>query len=537
MDVTDWDTLSDLPHHTTGWQKDLPLALGPVLGHVTTDTIRVWARAREPGARLLVRFAPAAPGATFDPKTGVFQPLALAGPVRELPLPPGDPHYHTAVVTLTGLDPDTRYFYEIIDADAPRPEGALLTAAPPSFRTLPARELTEDQGGLRFAFLSCNGVQARPPGKTATAMWRRLCVQALRDERVRFAIMAGDQIYADAIREGWLADNSRSHKLDPAATEALYRRLLPEYGRIYLAWWRRAAIRTLMAHLPSVMTWDDHEIYDGWGSFGDEHLPAQQAFFRAAAAAFDAHQLALAPPGHGLARGEGHRAFHFCVGRVGFLVLDLRTNRRARTMATSALLGDAQWAYVQEALDTFASDGVHQLVVVTSVPPVYADRWLLGLPKAILRDSHDDFVDQWASPPNRSDQLLLLGKLFRFRARTGANVIVLGGDVHLGCVGRITSEAPEFLFRGESSATLHQAVSSAIAYHPPAGMLGSLVAMHVDGDHPISRTFRGTIDATHLDRNFAIVSAVAQKRAFWFDLHVEEQLPPVVYHFEGPPGA
>lgn len=537
MDVTAWDTLSDSPDHATGWQRDLPLALGPVLGHVTRDTVRVWARAREAGARLLVRFAPAAPGATFDPRAGVFRPLVLAGPVREVALPPGDPHYHAAVVTLTGLDPDTRYFYEIVDAALPRPAGALVTQAPPSFRTLPARELTDDQGGLRFAFLSCNGVQARPPGKAATAMWRRLMVQALADERVRFAIMAGDQIYADTIRDGWLADNSRSHNLSEADADALYRRLIPEYGRIYLGWWRRAAIRTVMAHLPSVMTWDDHEIYDGWGSFGDEHLPAQQAFFRAAAAAFDAHQLALAPADHGLARGEGHRAFHFRVGQVGFLVLDLRTHRRARTLATSALVGDAQWAYIERVLAEFAAGGVHQLVVVTSVPPVYADRWLLGLPKAVLRDSHDDFVDQWGSPPNRSDQLRLLGKLFRFRAATGANVIVLGGDVHIGCVGRITSAAPEFLRPGESSATLHQAVSSAIAYHAPAGMLASLVGMHVDGDHRISRTFLGTIDATHIDRNFSIVSAVAPKRAFWFDLHVEEQLPPVVYHFEGPPGS
>ena len=534
MDLDLWEALTGPVDRPVAWQERAPLALGPVLGHVTPTSVRVWARVYDADQRLVVRYAPAAGAPTFDPAAAVFAPLALAAPIAERPLPLTDPHFHCGVVELDGLAPDTRYFYEVVPAAPARGPDAFVDGAPPTFRTLPHGDLTAVEGGLRFAALSCNGVQARPPGKPATEMWRRLCAQALTDERVRFAVMTGDQIYADAIRDTWLAEHSRSRKLSPDQADALYRRLLPEYGRIYLAWWRRPAIRTLMAHLPSVMTWDDHDIYDGWGSFGDEHLPAQQAFFRAAAAAFDAHQMALNPPDHGLARGEGHRAFHFRVGGVGVLVLDLRTHRRALTPSASALLGDAQWAYVDRALAEFAAARVHHLAVVTSVPPVYADRWITNLPKAILRDSHDDFVDQWGSAPNRNDQLRLFGKLFDFRRDVGANVIFLGGDVHVGCVGQVETAARELLRPGEDRAVLHQAVSSAIAYRPPAGIVASLIDLHVEGEHPISRAFRGTIHATHIDRHFGVVAAVAQKRAFWFELHLEERPTPAVYHFEGP---
>ncbi len=511
----------------------MPLALGPIVGHTTPTTAKIWARALADDGPLCLRYAAAAGEPRFDPVTGAFAPVRLASEVRERPLTIAAEPFPIASETLDGLTPNTRYFYEIVGDDGERRPNAMVCASPPSFRTLPDQPQTQERGGLRFAFLSCNGLQARPSGKAATAMWRRLIATALLDPRVRFAILGGDQVYADSVRDTWLATYSRSEALSVDEEEALRRDLTERYGGIYLAWWRRPAIRTLMAHLPCVMTWDDHEIYDGWGSHGDEELPAQRAFFAAAAAAFDSHQMVHNPPGSGLDRGQGHRAFRFRVGEVGFLVLDLRSCRRAHAPTTSALLGEAQWGYVAETLAQFERQGVRQLVVVTSVPPVFTDRWICDTPRFLVGDNHDDLMDQWGSPANRNDQLRLFGRLFAFRRETGANVLILGGDIHVATVGAIHSRAPEHLRPGESVATIHQGVSSAIAYKPVRGAVGALVAAHAKGDHAITEAIDGVIDKVHLARNFAIVSAVAEQRAFWFELHLEGLAIPQVVHFPG----
>ncbi|MCA9692841.1 MAG: alkaline phosphatase family protein [Myxococcales bacterium] len=537
MDTDTWSRIVNMGESSFDWIDEIPVSLGPVVGHTTTTTSKIWVRARRTSDALVLRYAPAFHGVTFDPVQGVFGPQQLAGPITEVDLDPRQGVFPYASVTLTGLCPDTRYFYEIVKADRERRHDAMALARTPSFRTLPAGDPVLEAGGLRFAFFSCNGIHRRPSGQPATAMWRRLIAQTLSDEAIRFAVLGGDQVYADSVRDAWLADNHRSGELDEEQQEALYQELVVQYGRIYMAWWRRPEIRTFMAHTPCVMMWDDHDIYDGWGSHGDEHLAPQQVFFRAAATAFDAHQMPSNPDTNGKRRGHSHRAFHFRVGKAGFLVPDLRTTRRVNTSRVSALIGDEQWRYIDEVLDDFGAAGISHLFVVTSVPPIYADRWLSGVPQWMAGAEHDDLLDQWASRANRNDQLRMFGTLLEFRRKHGCNVLFLGGDVHAACKGRLVSKNSEFLRDGEREAVLYEAVSSAIGYAPPqllGGFGGWMMKQHIEGEHVISPDYTGFIDESHFARNFSILGAEARKRAFRFQLHVEGRDTPTVYYFTGP---
>jgi phosphodiesterase/alkaline phosphatase D-like protein len=48
-----------------------------------------------------------------------------------------------------------------------------------------------------------------------------------------------------------------------------------------------------MARIPTVMMWDDHDIFDGWGSFSEpmQHSPVFQTLFNHARRAFWVFQL------------------------------------------------------------------------------------------------------------------------------------------------------------------------------------------------------------------------------------------------------
>lgn len=44
---------------------------------------------------------------------------------------------------------------------------------------------------------------------------------------------------------------------------------------------------------------------------------------------------------------------------------------------------------------------------------------------------------------------------------------------------------------------------------------------------------KGEVVQIHRTRDFAIVSAVKEQRAFWSELHLESQGPPLLYQFKG----
>ncbi|PRQ02814.1 PhoD-like phosphatase [Enhygromyxa salina] len=517
------------------------LILGPIVGFTTDAEVRVLAQPFEKHQGMLeLRIAEAVEGVRFDHARQGYGPVETLGPVRRFPVSEYGA-YATAVFVVPGLDPDTRYFYEVVPEDAPLDvAGGFASRQPFSLRTLP-----RSPEAFKFSFHSCNGLHKPPRGGRPTDMWKRLLSEAVEDPELHFALLGGDQIYADVIREEWLrewgpdfdpSDPGRDQDLDAVdlARGMAFLEALPDrYERIYRAFWRRPELRTFMGHVPCLMTWDDHDIYDGWGSCGDEDKPAQRKFFEAAAGAFDAFQFALAPkePLSEAARceREGHRAFSFMVGEVAFVVLDLRSQRNINSRTPSAVLGERQWAWFAAELAELERRKPRQVVVVSAVPVSH----ISGAVEYLVPNStelHDDIVDHWSSRSNRNDQARLLGKLFRLRQATGANVLLLSGDVHVGTVGEILCDDPRFLLDGESAARIHQGVSSAIAHEAPSGLTAHFVRYLVRGEHVLRNSFSGRVDEVVTARNFSIVSVQANG-AFRFNLFREGAEVPDQYYF------
>lgn|GEM_PF-1551326 len=513
------------------------LSLGPILGFTTDRCTRIVAQpfAKHEG-RVELRIAKAAAGVRFDPSTQGFGPVEVVGELRRLP-PTGAGEFRTVVFELDDLEPQTRYFYEVVPTDAPASTAGFASTQPFCLRTLAA-----EPGTLKFSVHSCNGLHKPPRHRRPTAMWGRLLREAVEQPELDFAILAGDQIYADAIREEWQRewepDFDPYHPSVFASAEAERCReflddLPRRYEQVYRAFWRRPEIRNFMGHLPCLMTWDDHDIYDGWGSHGDEELRVQQLFFAAAAKAFDAFSFALAPPATlspaAAQHRHGHRGFAFMLGDVAFVIPDLRSQRNVNARGPSAVLGETQWAWLEAELDAIVARRPRQIVVVTSIPLVH-----LGAAVQILMprasELYDDVLDHWNSRPNRSDQARLLGKLFQARKATGANVLLLGGDVHVATVGAVVSDDRRFLLDGETLATLHQGVSSGIAHESLTGIAANGIRWLCQREHPLRGSFVGRVDEMIFERNFAVVSTQANS-AFRFTIFSENNGAPEQFYF------
>jgi phosphodiesterase/alkaline phosphatase D-like protein len=511
------------------------LVIGPVVGYTNQTSTRVLAQPfADHRDELELRLVKAAPGARFDAARGGFVPLELVGSVRRITTAKsGD--FDTMLFEIDDLEPGTRYFYEIVPKSAPQEvAGAFASRQPYSLCTLPSEPTCP-----KFAFFSCNGVHRPARARRPMAMWTRLLEETLGDPDVCLALLGGDQVYGDVIREEWLRewepdfDPNTASEYDAARFHESLLELPERYRKIYCSFWRRPEIRTFMGHMPCLMTWDDHEIYDGWGSHGNESLPAQQAFFRAAAQTFDAFQFSLAPKrplsNAAIGQREGHRAFSLMVGDVAIVVLDLRSKRNIRSREVSAVLGDQQWRWLIHELDELKARKPKQVVLVSSIPIVHMGATVEHLlPSAA--EMHDDVLDHWSSRPNRNDQAKLVGRLFDLRKCTGANVLILAGDVHVGTVGDIRCTDPRFLREGEREAVIYQGVSSSIAYEAPTGISANMVRWLVVREHPVHGGFTGRITELVANRNFSVVSC-QDNRVLRFTLFHEGSEVPEQYYF------
>ncbi len=255
------------------------LTHGPFLGDLTPSSARVWARCAEPGRYSLVaRRAGAAPVAT----------AAEAKAEND----------RTIVWELSGLQPATRYDYEIRRGDA-----TVFAAADAHFTTTTAQAVPTV---IRLAIGSC----ARE-AEGDRAVWRRMA--ALEPHAV---VLLGDTPYIDS------------------TDLAIQRR---RYGEF-------AAVREfgdLLRSRPLYATWDDHD----FGANDSDGRLAGKEDARRAFIEFHAN------PSYGDGREGVYTKFR--MGGVEVFLLDTRYFARTGPSPIAdgpTLLGVRQWAWLSEGL-------------------------------------------------------------------------------------------------------------------------------------------------------------------------------------------
>jgi hypothetical protein len=359
--------------------------------------------------------------------------------------------------------------------------------------------------GPRIAFFSCNGVQDPKHWTTQPemeALWTRM-----RERHTagvcpdgsggRYHVMfgGGDQIYCDSV---W-TDIPRLKKLDTwdkrkkaKVTPALEQDIEKHYAGLYRRW-SRSFFADMHARVPTLHTWDDHDIFDGWGSYDEELQSCAlfQSIFGKAKAAYRLLQLGGAPlqpselfpstpsPTHAL------QAVRFD-DRIDVLLLDLRSDR-----TETRVMSDAQWTDLRAYFATRQAQPswAPHLLVVSSIPVVYlnfatAQKFLDWFPWR--QDLEDDLYDQWESPSHQEERARLVMTLLDHAKATETRVTLLSGDVHVGARGRIVSRRPEHVLPPEPEASIHQLTSSAIVYPPPPALaLAGMRTISAEGPTPL----------------------------------------------------
>lgn len=462
--------------------------LGPIIGHTTANSARIWIRARAPDddgvipssnsrtvgvITILGEQGNADPRHThyfrlrreFD-RTGSFTlgqdvSFGLSQPTKELvdlghhfepfPLKP-DTTYRIRVGVLIaddGFDDDESIGSDVLLKCLPPPSvwTTALMALPEhessaQFRTFPSTPLSQ----LSFLVGSC-----RYPGllfktKKADAIFgpmRDRIEHPVEKQPVRFVLMTGDQIYADFL-----------NRMAPIGRANTYE----EFQERYIEAFGSPNLRKLFQSVPHYMILDDHEIEDNWTQ--DRIKKSEtRSLFQLAMGAYMSYQWS-----HGPRTFDRHLYYTFDCGGYPFFVLDTRTQRYRddveNELEDNHMLGrpSIDPVHYPSQLDHLCNwlvkqqqdNGNRPKFIVTSSVFVPNDITTTKSPK------HKNASDSWEAFPAARRRLLDMIVEHQIQ-----NVVFVSGDIHCSCVAELS-------FRGSEAAEKLKAfsITSSALYWP-----------------------------------------------------------------------
>ncbi|WP_250658641.1 alkaline phosphatase D family protein [Alkalimarinus coralli] len=335
-----------------------------------------------------------------------------------------------------------------------------------------------------IAYTSCNGFSSMDLMHKSQApfrLWDKMTKQHAH-KPVSLILMGGDQLYADDIwstipeLKKWNALNHKD-KISRKATKTMCDQIDRFYDRIYQERWASESMSFMLASAPSVMMWDDHDIFDGWGSFPDklQNCEVFQQIFKTAKKYFELFQIRSKHNKSLLDSDAQHYAFALKFNNYNILGLDNRTERTLNQVMGN----DTQWPLVNEYLSNLDGDG--HLLVMSAVPVVYRD---FSFSESVFdqtpweEELTDDLKDHWRSKEHQGERARLIHRLLENAQRRrsinpDSKTVILSGDVHLGCIGVINDTARQ--------CKIHQVVSSGIV-HPAPSRLQWIGIMAVTND-------------------------------------------------------
>lgn len=336
-----------------------------------------------------------------------------------------------------------------------------------------------------ICYTSCNGfssAQLMKDSKDPYALWREMN-QLHVHSPYALMIMGGDQLYADSI---WsdiktlkcLIEKTEHELIAFVPDGALEKEIELFYEQLYLKRWNERETALALASIPQIMMWDDHDIFDGWGSYPKElnECALYQTIFHYARKYFDLFQLRKR---NGMLSQQGrHHAYYLHFANYTILAMDHRSERTIQQV-----MGKDQWA---DCLTWMKEVELRKnLLVMSGVPVVYRD--FSFVEKTVeatskVEEVTDDLKDHWRAKEHLGERLKFINMLLselRMRQKrysstltekndwhvnSSARTVIMSGDVHIGALGVIMDRriSPEI--------KVYQVISSAIVHPPPTAV-------------------------------------------------------------------
>jgi cholesterol oxidase len=286
-------------------------------------------------------------------------------------------------------------------------------------------QLARRDGRIAFAAGSCRhpgtAFERERSGRTLEA----LAAAAAAPQGPAFALLTGDQIYADA--SGGVFD-----------VETRYEKFVARYERAFGA----EAFRRVATRIPLYMAADDHEIGDGWSlarlramNLQDAERDAHERAYDWGRTLFCAHQRLHGPD----ASLRGATWYRFEAAGLPFFVMDTRFERFAHTPSVERrllneerkprLLDKAQKDELSGWLSALAGDEgtrtIPKFIVSGAVFAPGIKRYAEDLPAARAADNWQGFAQERAWLASE------------IAARKLENVVFLSGDYHCAAVAAL----------------------------------------------------------------------------------------------------
>jgi hypothetical protein len=354
---------------------------------------------------------------------------------------------------------------------------------------------TDDQ--FNAGVFSCNGRQTvkeqneyESKGGLPSA-WKHVVESHNNQEHLNYLISLGDTIYADDFYENLpffkrFKNLTMEQKYQEPFTPLMRSELQEYFFRKYCHIFSLPELKTLLALLLCIFTWDDHDIQDGAGSYDPklEQCPVFRGIFEVAFRAFLVFQQHTNPE---LKCNEGYigngcnKLFH--LGPVSILNLDGRSERTSTQVFSKQTLGDVK----ESLLKPFPKQCKHLLVMLGS-PIAYPS--FKGVEKALDMENDfqpelmdkirkhppealDDLRDEWRSVKHieeRIEIIQMLQDVVQEKIAEGQDirVTIIAGDVHITVVTKFFD--PNVENRQNDPKTIYNWTTSPIGNESPAAM-------------------------------------------------------------------
>ncbi|KAJ3258505.1 hypothetical protein HDU77_002229 [Chytriomyces hyalinus] len=393
-----------------------------------------------------------------------------------------------------------------------------------------------------IAFFSCNGLtdDVKDPAafQGILPLWRDL-MQKHRENPFHVLVGGGDQIYMDGqhhlfkevpLLAEFLKTPDIADRKKVQWTHEHERSVSDFYFQNYVSHFQEPEFRDALACIPYAFTSDDHDIFDGYGSYPEE-IRTSPVFLNIGRIAFYFYLLFQhhTTVEHAASMGlfPENRGYNW-IKQVGSNTLsigfDVRSKRTEDQIVPEDVWADI-WATLSSRLDS--SPEIRHLLVIATIPVTYPRfgivdevmdgvndiqlglRWLVRkgvealspreadevkeneVVKDILEGTgegalfghllgmhgqpelRDDLLDAWIHARHLKERNNMITKLQQLAEKYRVRVTFLSGDVHICGMGRLrtVTDSEEFDYAGNDVTSDHRAmyqlISSGIGNAPP----------------------------------------------------------------------
>lgn len=262
-------------------------------------------------------------------------------------------------------------------------------------------------------------------------------------------ILTGDQVYTDKMIESsteiisYIEGNIEF--LDKFITDALDQLFLD----LYIKSWSNKYITKALATIPNVMTWDDHDIIDGYGSYFRPYWKKLDFVYKAARKYYELFQIRT-KANRSIIENQIEDGYNLCLKycRSIYIFPDTRTNRNIYQ-----ILSDRQYKLLYEKISKVNQEEARTINFILPVPIAHydftniietdLDKIILFFKKKVKKIgifdfSVDDAMDHWDHLYHKPEQLNMLDLLFKYGDILNPNnLIIISGDVHSSGAAKI----------------------------------------------------------------------------------------------------